>query len=137
MKILEHSCELTKAGLSAIPIRTDGTKAAAVKWEPYQSKIADTKTVRRWFENDHKYGIGVICGEVSGGLEVLDIDEKHELGITQQFLALLKTEAPDLDKKLTVRVKTPTKGMHIYYRCTGAAERGKKLARNAAKVTTI
>jgi predicted transcriptional regulator len=55
-------------GLSIIPL--DGKRPALTTWTTYQHERADAQTIRAWtFGN-----IGIVCGEVSGNLVVLDLD---------------------------------------------------------------
>lgn len=55
--------------------------------------------------------LGIVCGKVSGNLEVIDVDVKHDITGTlrQDLLSLL----PDF---LSYVVETPSGGLHIYYR---------------------
>ena len=72
--VLHQARQLTESKLSIIPIRDDGTKAPALSsWKHYQTKIAAPKTLNKWFANGNR-GIAVICGQVSGNLEVIDFD---------------------------------------------------------------
>jgi len=60
--------------------------------------------------------VGVICGKISGNLEVIDIDVKNdpELSIFEDYFHLFPIE---LLNRLLVQY-TPNKGWHIIYRCT-------------------
>ena len=73
-----------RAGLSIVPI-DNRTKRPAMHllpkgddgkptWEPYQSEIPDEATVRSWFKRGCK-AFALVCGNVSGGLLVLDFDK--------------------------------------------------------------
>jgi hypothetical protein len=97
-------------GISIIPIKLDGSKSPAVAlWKPYQTRIATDDELRTWFlQSDH--GIGVRCGAVSGGLEVIDFDD----GSLFEPWRLL---VPDIVAALTI-VQTPSDGWHVIYRCS-------------------
>lgn len=43
-----------------------------IKWKPYQERRPTNDELRRWFAPDRN--IAVICGQISGGLCILDID---------------------------------------------------------------
>ncbi|HUE71267.1 MAG TPA: bifunctional DNA primase/polymerase [Pirellulaceae bacterium] len=119
-----------KAGLSVIPIKPDGTKAPAVaKWKPYQRRRATGKELRAWFGQSAKSpnGIAVVCGSVSGNLEVVDVDAP-ELG--PSLMAAIKSQSRGLVKRLS-QVATPSGGLHLYYRCK-TIEGNQKLAMRAA-----
>ena len=60
------------AGLSTVPIRPGG-KVPACSWEPYQRHAMQPADVDRMFRNG--CGIGLVCGTVSGNLELLDFDD--------------------------------------------------------------
>lgn len=68
-------------------------------------------------------GLAILCGQVSGGLEVLDIDSWEY--VTPWKLAVRKL-APGLLKRL-VMVQTPRPGLHVFYRC-GKIHGNQKLA---------
>ena len=75
------------AGLSIIPVKTDGSKAPAsdvlpkefdpkdqrlkATWKPFQSRQATEDDLQRWSSK----GIAIVCGAVSGSLEVIDNDD--------------------------------------------------------------
>ena len=99
------------AGLSVIPIKPDGSKRPPIKWKEYQSRHADDQELQEWFAAG-RHGIAVICGQVSGGLEVLDFDSADAWRVWSR---LCEEEHPGLLARLP-RVRTPAGGMHLYYR---------------------
>jgi putative DNA primase/helicase len=83
-EILAAALACIRAALSIVPI-DHRTKRPAMHllpkgedgkptWKPYQSEIADEATVRNWFGRGCK-AFALVCGDVSGGLLVLDFDE--------------------------------------------------------------
>jgi putative DNA primase/helicase len=118
-----------RAGLSIIPIATGGEKAPAHwllpyaddrsrrhTWKPYQKEPASTDEIGDWFDpriDGPEVGIGIVAGAVSGGLEILDLDN---FAVVKPFVEEVKKRAPGLIRKL-VKVKTPRPGLHLYYRC--------------------
>jgi len=125
-EILAHASRLTKSGLSVIPIRPDGTKAPdLLTWKPFQDEIADPSTLENWFESGTN-GLAVIGGAVSGNLEILDFDDPET---AKEFGKLVEQEGrTELVKRLPL-VRTPTGGVHVYYRCQSTVEGNLKLAR--------
>lgn len=107
----QQAMSLLNAGLSIVPIRPDGTKAAAVKWERYQAERATEQDVLRWFTSMHS-GIGIIGGVISGGLEMLDFDDAE---VFEPWLNLVNQIYEDITTDMPV-VETPTGGFHVYYR---------------------
>jgi hypothetical protein len=59
--------------LSIIPV--DARKKPALKeWAPFQKKPATREQVKEWGRKNSVAGFAVVCGEVSGGLTILDFD---------------------------------------------------------------
>ena len=52
-RTLETAKALTRNGVSIIPIKANGSKAPVIKWKTYQSEIADTATLEKWFSVQH------------------------------------------------------------------------------------
>jgi uncharacterized protein (DUF927 family) len=127
------------SGLSLAPIGPR-TKWPPIKWETYQKRQPTDAELRTWVE---KYpGLGIVGGKVSGhrgedgeamdALEILDI-EAIAKDLIKLFCELVEKAAPRLLERLP-RVKTPTEGCHIYYRCE-TVEGNQKLAQRAEEVT--
>jgi len=75
------------AGCSVVRVATDGTKAPLGVWKTYQSERADRDTVAGWFAAGHP-GIGVVCGPVSGHLEMLELEGRAVAdGLVEQLAA--------------------------------------------------
>lgn len=70
------------------------------------------------FNNDRVKGLGVICGGVSGQLEVIDIDTKYDLSgkLFEDFMVEVQQADASLASKLLIAT-TINGGYHIYYRC--------------------
>ncbi len=129
------------SGLSLIPIRADGTKMPAFillpaiwdelnwkvtrPWSGYREHRPSNAELRAWFRDSQgEYGIAILGGAISGGLEILDLDNWDVVG---PWLRLVEGEAPGLLDEL-VLVRTPRPGLHVYYRCPTIAG-NQKLAR--------
>ena len=95
-------------------IATGDTKRAIMAWKEYQNRIATDEELERQFAHPKAKGIAVVCGAVSGGLEVIDIDLKND--VTGSLYQNLITEIGPLIDKLYI-VKTKSGGYHFYYRC--------------------
>jgi hypothetical protein len=129
--------ELLSAGISIVPVRDkaetkqDGTiipaKVAYSGWKKYQSEIISKEAL--WYEMDkfNTTAIAMVCGAVSGNLEIIDIDCKHWAGIDGRLFSDIKQIYPDLWYRLRIH-RTPSGGYHILYRIAdGKAEGNKKL----------
>jgi P4 family phage/plasmid primase-like protien len=64
------------AGCSVIPILANGTKKPQGEWKHYQTERASRDKVAQWFKTSPKSGVGIICGKVSGNLELLELESK-------------------------------------------------------------
>jgi len=74
-------------------------------------------------------GIAVICGAVSGNLEVIDIDCKYGIKY-EDYADAIKAANRDLFSRLLI-IQTKSNGYHIYYRCE-LIEGNQKLAERPA-----
>lgn len=103
-----------KAGLSIVV--TDHNKRALFPWKQYQSEIITVDHFNEQLSHEKAAGIAIICGAVSGGLEVVDVDLKND--ITGNLWNRLFDEITDanLISKLKI-AKTKSGGYHLYYRC--------------------
>ena len=78
--------EAHEAGLSIVPPYQDGSKRPRCFWKnadgkdtwtPAQTDRPPLTLLKRWYDPVNGLtGIGVVCGKVSGGLEVLDFDTR-------------------------------------------------------------
>ena len=111
------------AGLSVIPVRRDkrpyGARLPQVpdprrpgrtkgSWQPFRQQAADAAQLHAWF-GDGRANVGLVGGQVSGGLVVLDFD--HEAAVIfpawQERVGGLAADLP---------VVATSKGFHVYLR---------------------
>ena len=99
-------------------VATDDNKRALFPWKVYQRNLITSEELRAQFESPKAKGIAVICGSVSGGLEVIDIDAKYDVtgNLITDIYAQMEDHCPDLLKVLYT-VTTKSGGMHLYYYC--------------------
>jgi putative DNA primase/helicase len=62
------------AGVSIIPILDNQTKRPALRWSPYQITAPSLDQVDEWWGNGKPYGLALICGAVSGNLEMTEVE---------------------------------------------------------------
>lgn len=115
-------------GLSIIPANENKSPALS-SWKEYQQQIMQKYEIERYFKNSEH--VAIICGNVSGKVEVIDIDCKYDdTGeLAKSFFELLKDNIPDVFERLVI-ASTKNQGWHMYYRCN-EIEGNKKLANNS------
>ena len=99
-------------------------KQAVFAWKVYQTEKITLETFNKQMQDYKSKGVAVICGEISGNLEVIDIDTKYQ---TYDLWEEIKKRIPSqLFEKLHI-VRTKNNGYHLYYRCEHI-EKNQKLA---------
>lgn len=84
-------------------------------WEKYQSEKITEEKLYQQMEYFDTEAVAIICGSISGNLEVIDIDSKNLPGIDARLFSDIQSLYPDLFTKIRIH-KTPSKGYHILYR---------------------
>jgi len=119
--------EYRDAEISVIPLRLDGSKAPAVpRWKTYQTQIATDAELDQWFARPQ--GIGLVCGVISGGLEVIDFDDGSLFKPWRQMVKPIVEQLPV--------VETGGGGWHLLYRCE-VISGNQKIAMSAKHETLI
>lgn len=93
-------------------------KQPLVKWSQFQTRIISKEELWNVMDDAFTTAVAFICGKISGGMEVIDVDVKYQPGIDAELFQAIKQLYPDLFKRLRIH-KTPSKGFHIQYRITG------------------
>jgi hypothetical protein len=124
-----------KKGISVVA--TDANKRAIVSWKAFQERLPTADQLASMFSHDKALGIAIICGKVSGSLEVIDVDTKYDLTGTlfEDLSAAIHDISPALSDKLMV-VQTRSGGYHLYYRCE-VIEGNQKLAQRPATAEEV
>ncbi len=120
-KLLEIANKYYLAGLSVIPIGAD--KVPIGSWKDSQSVLYKPE----W--NSNFTSIGLVCGFVSGNIEVIDIDCKYDItgNLYRDYCKIIADNDPNLLGKLLIQ-ETANKGYHFVYKCE-KVEGNLKLAR--------
>lgn len=126
MSVYDHAKRYVDAGLSVIPIATDGTKSPKLKWEPYKTRLPSDAELQTWFTG-RTAGIAIVGGAVSGNLERIDFDQP---GLYDEWRELCKACKYDKVESTLALVRTPRDPTcyHLYYRCEESVEGNLKLA---------
>lgn len=74
MSVAEVARIWQAAGVSVIPILANQTKRPAIRWSPYIATAPTLDEVHEWWGNGHPWGLALICGAVSGNLEMTEVE---------------------------------------------------------------
>jgi putative DNA primase/helicase len=133
--VLDTALAFHDAGCSVIPVALDGTKRPNLAWKPYQTQRATRDHVHQWFATGHP-GLGVITGNISQNLEMLELEGRAIAGNLLPSLTekALENGLADLWRRVTTGYAeaTPSGGVHFLYRVTGGTPGNTKLARRPA-----
>jgi len=118
---------LLDSGLRVIPLQADKRPMRGFSWNQDALSIAEFEELSEFYQK-----IGIACGRVSGGVEVIDCDLKNDPNglMFSTFVETVKYMNPGLPEKLTVQ-STMNGGYHLIYKCE-KIEGNKKLAKNKA-----
>jgi hypothetical protein len=94
-----------EAGCSIIPVK--GKKPCIRKWEDFKESPTRVGHVVSWERGRVLYGVGIICGAVSGNLVVLDLD-------SMEACAEFESAFPYISDTMTIRSGSG-RGRHYYF----------------------
>lgn len=136
-QLLDAAIRWNAAGVVALPVRTDGSKAPGLQtWKAYQDKHPSLDETLAWFGGTATDGVGVLTGAISGQLEMLELEGRAiESGAMDLLWAYaIDNDAAELLGRVVLGYQegTPSGGVHFLYRISdGVARRNTKLARTA------
>ena len=134
--LLEAALAMEGAGCSVVPARGDGSKRPDGAWKRYQTSRASPAQLADWFSPAAPAcGLGVVCGAVSGNLEMLEV-EGHAVALVEDLAAAMTEHGyAELWGRLCTGwlELSPTGGLHWHFRVAGGPARpNTKLARRLA-----
>jgi P4 family phage/plasmid primase-like protien len=112
------------SGMAVIPAMADGSKRPYAKWKDHQEQRATRDQVENWFKTTPNWGVGIVCGQVSGNLELLEIEAARmdSDSLDKVESAMIEAGVHELWEQLTTDYgyceTTPSGGIHILYRIT-------------------
>lgn len=130
MSLISAAKGFIKKGISVVA--TDANKRAIVSWKQYQDTLPTVEDITAQFNSGRAKGLAVICGKVSGNLEVIDVDTKYDLtgSLFEDLMSCIHDVSAELSDRLMV-VQTKSGGYHIYYKCD-TIQGNQKLAQRPA-----
>lgn len=143
-KLLKAARNWYDAGYCVVPSHEDGGKRPAGYWARFQKERPTWQQTEEWIASGQYTGIGVICGEASGNIEMLEIEGPEEdlAGRIEAIidLALAKYASiglPELCQRVFQGCAETSAGggFHLFVRINdGPALGNTKLAMNGDKV---
>lgn len=120
-EIKDKAKEYLRAQISIIPTKSDKTPALK-EWKQYQTKRINEEDIEGFFSRAEVGGLAIICGAISGNLEVIDVDTKYDItgSLWDNLKTLIQDNLPEISNKLVI-AQTKSGGYHIYYRCSSIA----------------
>lgn len=117
--------KLRDIGISSMPVSSD--KKPKFSWKEYQKRLPTIQECEKW-DSIKEDGIAVVCGRISGNLEIIDIDNKFNKAndIFEDICKQITNNRIDLFDKLVLE-KSKNNGYHVIYRCN-KVEGNQKLA---------
>lgn len=122
---LNYALLYASAGFRVFPL-LQGNKKPLPRSSGYKEATTDTEKIRKWWEDNPKYNIGIATGKTENGkyITVIDLDINEE----KKKNGLAECEKWQSDNKkpfpTTLTARTGRGGMHLYYisdeeyRCT-------------------
>lgn len=132
--ILTTALRFASQGIVAVPTASDGSKRPGLQsWKQYQSQRPTADELVLWFKQDVE-GIGVITGEISGNLEMLELEGRAVASKMHTDIAEIAKSSGlgDLWERINSGYveATPSGGIHWLYRVSdGKLPGNTKLAR--------
>jgi hypothetical protein len=102
-----------KGGLNRIVI--DANKRAVQPWKRWQTEAMPADEWQRQKAHAKAAGEAVICGAISGSLEVIDVDLKYDTD--GHVRPSLFPAIPEAIRARLLVIETKSGGWHLYYRC--------------------
>jgi putative DNA primase/helicase len=128
--ITDAALALHDAGLCVLPAAGDGTKMPALAWKQYQSTRPGRDQVLAWAQ--HSDGIGVLCGQVSGNLEMVEAEGRAVHLLPEVTALMADHDLAEVWSRIVMGYAetSPAGGFHWYIRISdGPALPNRKLAR--------
>ncbi|MEU1122162.1 phage/plasmid primase, P4 family [Streptomyces sp. NPDC005899] len=133
---LAAALQLHTAGCSVVAVRADGSKRPAGDWKQAQTQRHTEEQLHTFFAHNPP-GIGVICGAVSGGLEMLELEGRAVAeGVLDELVEILVGHnMAEVWQRIATGwlERSPSGGLHLHYRVEGGAPGNTKLANRLAR----
>lgn len=131
------------AGCSIWPPAQDGTKRPMGEWKRFMTERPPRELIEQFYSGDSYDGVGLICGKISGNLEMLELEGRATGSLALDAIRW-ECEARGILWLLDMLLNdgyaewTPSGGIHFLYRVAGAPVPGNtKIARRPATLEEL
>ncbi len=108
--LIRHVEQYVTVNLCVLPAIRAQKRPAVGQWKPYRERLPTEAEVSAWMANDPD-AICIVCGAISGNLEIIDFDAGGECFDTWESLI-----SAELFNRVVIE-QTPSGGFHVIYRC--------------------
>ena len=112
-ELAESASDYYAAGFSFIPLYGDKKPAVVLlpnkRWHSYQERQPTPEEIGKWLRSGIVQGWGIVCGQVSGGIYGLDIDDAL-------FSTWVEENLAEKILEQTWTVRTGSGKLHVYVR---------------------
>src|SRR4030042_3016959 len=108
---LKIATDYYERGFCVIPVHYRDKKSE-INWRQYQNQRPNREQIQHWFGDGKNHNIGVICGNVSGGLVVLVFNKEEDFSPFFNGVDILKQTPVAYSKR----------GAHVYLRTNDQVE---------------
>ncbi len=127
LDVFTAALRFAAAGCSVVPVMADGSKRPGIgTWKEYQHKMPTAAELQDWFKSAR--GVGLITGQISGNLEMLELEGRAVADGMHTQLKEMAGEAglSELWDRLTSGYceMTPSGGLHAGCSTAGAGALG-------------
>jgi len=115
-QLVDYALRYLAAGLSVVPVRSN--KKSVGSWKKCQYVRLTEPEARQAFTWSSTKGVGIICGDISGNLEVIDLDVKNDPAgnLYERFISATQQHLPGIIPQLVI-ARTRGNGYHVFYKC--------------------
>ena len=108
------------AGCCVWPATEDGTKRPMGEWKQFMAQRPPLEQVQQILASSRRTGIGLICGKVSGNLEMLELEAEASHGVAIDKI-IWEAQARGVEWLWDILTSgysewTPSGGLHMLYR---------------------
>lgn len=129
MNLVAAATAYVRAGLCALPARIAQKRPTVPSWKIYQGRLPFQAEIDRWFAGAD--AVCLVCGAVSGNLEMLDFDLAGEA--FEAWHQAVEAANAGLLARLVIE-QSPSGGWHVIYRCESPINGNLKLAQKRQTV---